>query len=162
MNGFRLAVILIGMALVAGAGSGLRSSRAMAGEPPGKANEGSALRQGPLAGLPSQPGAHLEKIRALGDNQWLNLGSPAADPKWGKACGRSWSPLAPYASDLRGAFFFGEGIHGHVKEDGRYMDDLWFYDVNGHRWICVYPGIDPLLFGTNNAKAIALRNCYFS
>ncbi|MHC4917768.1 MAG: hypothetical protein ACYTGB_20015, partial [Planctomycetota bacterium] len=20
------------------------------------------------------------------------------------------------------------------------MDDLWFYDANAHRWICVYPG----------------------
>jgi hypothetical protein len=20
------------------------------------------------------------------------------------------------------------------------MDDLWFYDINGHRWICCYPG----------------------
>ena len=31
------------------------------------------------------------KIKVLGDNEWLNLGSPAADPKWGKARGRSWS-----------------------------------------------------------------------
>jgi hypothetical protein len=20
------------------------------------------------------------------------------------------------------------------------MDDVWFYDLNGHRWICCYPG----------------------
>ena len=20
------------------------------------------------------------------------------------------------------------------------MDDLWFYDINAHRWICCYPG----------------------
>lgn len=36
--------------------------------------------QGPLAGLPSLPGPHVAKIQALGDNQWLNLGPPAADP----------------------------------------------------------------------------------
>ena len=46
-------------------------------------------RKGPLADLPSKPGAHLDKIKALGDNQWVNLGAPAADPKWGKARGRS-------------------------------------------------------------------------
>ena len=44
-------------------------------------------QKGPLAALPSKPGPHVEKIRALGDNEWLNLGSPAADPKWGKAGG---------------------------------------------------------------------------
>jgi hypothetical protein len=48
-------------------------------------------------------------------------------------------PLAP---DLRGAFLFGEGVHGYTKPDGRYMDDLWFYDLNGHRWVCCYPGAD--------------------
>ncbi len=46
-------------------------------------------KKGPLAELPSKPGAHIEKIKALGDNQWLNLGVPAADPKWGKARGSS-------------------------------------------------------------------------
>jgi len=35
----------------------------------------------PLDGLPSKPGKHLDKIKALGDDAWLNLGSPAADPK---------------------------------------------------------------------------------
>ena len=48
-------------------------------------------------------------------------------------------PLAP---ELRGAFLFGEGVHGYAKPDGRYMDDLWFYDVNAHRWVCCYPGAD--------------------
>jgi len=33
-------------------------------------------------------------------------------------------------------------VHGYVKPDGHYMDDLWFYDFNGHRWICCYPGAD--------------------
>ena len=28
------------------------------------------------------------------------------------------------------------------KQNNRYMDDLWAYDVNGHRWICLYPGAD--------------------
>jgi len=106
-----------------------------------------AERKGPLAGLPSAPGAHLAKVKALGDNQWLELGSPKADPKWGKACGRSWSPRAAFAPDLGGAFFFGEGPHGMVKPNGRYMDDLWFYDVNAHRWVCVYPGIDVKKYG---------------
>jgi hypothetical protein len=48
-------------------------------------------------------------------------------------------PLAP---ELRGAFLFGEGVHGFAKPDGRYMDDLWLYDLNGHRWVCCYPGAD--------------------
>jgi hypothetical protein len=48
-------------------------------------------------------------------------------------------PLAP---ELRGAFLFGEGVHGYAKPDGRYMDDLWLYDVNAHRWACCYPGAD--------------------
>src|SRR3954453_12729716 len=99
-------------------------------------------RKGPLAGLPSKRGAHLGKIEALGDNEWLDLGAPAADPKWGKARGRSWSSNMPYAPDLRGGFVFGEGVHAYVKPDGRYMNDLWFYDANAHRWVCLYPGIE--------------------
>lgn len=39
---------------------------------------------------PSAPGKHLDKIKALRDGQWLDLGAPAPDPKWGKARGRSW------------------------------------------------------------------------
>ena len=35
-------------------------------------------KQGPLAELPSKPGAHVEKIKAMGDNEWLKLGVPAA------------------------------------------------------------------------------------
>jgi hypothetical protein len=98
--------------------------------------------KGPLAELPSKPGAHIAKIKALGDNEWLHLGSPAADPKWGKARGRSWSSNMPAAPDLRGMFVFAEGVHGFVKPDGHYMNDLWFYDINAHRWVCLYPGID--------------------
>src|SRR5215216_1094253 len=98
--------------------------------------------RGPLAGLPSEPGSHVEKIKALPDNSWLELGKPAADPKWGRARGRSWTARMPLAPELRGAFLFGEGEHGYAKPDGHYMDDLWFYDVNGHRWVCCYPGAD--------------------
>ncbi len=98
-------------------------------------------RKGPLKDLPSEPkGEHLEKIKALGDNEWVELGRPEADPKWGTACGRSWAPLMPYAPEMRGAFLTGEGPHGHIKSDGYGMDDVWFYDANQHRWICVYPG----------------------
>src|SRR5215218_1299837 len=71
--------------------------------------------KGPLAELPSKPGAHVEKIRALGDNEWLNLGTPAADPKWGRARGRSWSSNMPFAPDLRGGFVFAEGVHAYTK-----------------------------------------------
>lgn len=48
----------------------------------------------------------------------------------------------PAAPGLGGAFVFGEGVHAHVKPDGRYMNDLWFYDANAHRWVCLYPGIE--------------------
>ena len=96
----------------------------------------------PLAELPGKPGAHIEKIKALGDGEWLQLGAPEPDPKWGRARGRSWSCRMPFAPELRGAFLFGEGVHGFVKPDGHVMDDLWFYDVQGHRWICCYPGAE--------------------
>ncbi len=98
----------------------------------------------PLAALPSKPGPHIARIKALGDNSWLDLGAPAPDPRWGKeglARGRSWGGRALCsASNLGGAFFCGTGVHGYVKSDGHYMDDLWFYDINAHRWICLYPG----------------------
>ena len=74
----------------------------------------------PLKGLPSKPGPHVEKIKALGDNEWLELGRPAADPRWGRARGRSWNAALPVAPELGGAFLFGEGVHGYTKPDGRY------------------------------------------
>jgi len=108
-----------------------------AGEPAG------AERKGPLAALPSAPGAHIEKIKALGDNQWLNLGAPAADPKWGRSRGCTWGGKSMVlAPELRGAFRTGEGVHAYVKPDGFGHDDYWFYDINAHRWICLYPGTD--------------------
>jgi hypothetical protein len=108
--------------------------------------------QGCFAGLPSAPGVHIAKIQALGENEWLNLGAPAADPKWGVGRGRSWSCKMPYAPDLQGAFLAGQGVHGFIKPDGHYMDDIFFYDVNAHRWICVYPGFDTKAFAANVAK----------
>ena len=104
-------------------------------------------KKGPLAELPSKPGPHVEKIKAMGDNEWLNLGVPAADPKWGKARGSSWGAKALIlAPDKRGAFLFGEGVHAYVKPDGNIMDDLWFYDINTHAWICLYPGMNTKTF----------------
>lgn len=106
------------------------------------AEPGAGVQAGPLKGLPSTAGEHAAKIQALADNSWLSLGTPAADPKWGTAPGRSWCCTMPFVSELRGAFLYGEGQHGFTKPDGRYMDDCWFYDLNGHRWTCVYPGTD--------------------
>ena len=97
----------------------------------------------PLAGLPSPRGEHVAKFSAIGDDGWLDLGEPAPDPKWGSARGRSWAAKMAYAPDLRVAFLCGEGVHGWWdQKNGRYMDDLWAYDANAHRWICVYPGAD--------------------
>jgi hypothetical protein len=112
--------------------------------PPGRAAdpEPKKEKKPPLADLPSKPGAHIEKIKALGDNEWLNLGAPAADSRWGRARGRSWSSNMPAAPNIRGAFVFAEGVHAYVKPDGHYMNDVWFYDINAHRWICLYPGIE--------------------
>jgi len=95
-----------------------------------------------LPGAAAEAGPHVAQIEALGDNAWLYLGPPQPDPAWGSARGRSWGTNQPAAPDLRGAFVFGEGVHAFVKPDGHYMNDLWFYDINGHRWICLYPGID--------------------
>ena len=106
-----------------------------------------AQDKGPLAELPSKPGLHIAKIKAMGDNQWLNLGVPAKDPKWGKARGSSWGAKALILTpDKRGALLFGEGVHAYVKPDGHAMDDLWFYDINAHAWMCLYPGMNTKTF----------------
>ena len=48
-----------------------------------------------------------------------------------------------YAPDLKAAFLFGEGVHcWWNRQNNRYMDDLFVYDVQAHRWICAYPGTD--------------------
>ena len=57
------------------------------------------------------------------------------------AHGRSWTPRMAYSSKYKGAFLYGEGIHGWIDPDTkRYMDDLWFYDLPGNKWHCVWPG----------------------
>ena len=110
-------------------------------------SNGAPAAKGPLSTLPSKASAHIEKIQALGDNQWVNLGAPAADPKWGKARGSSWGAKALIlAPELRGAFLFGEGVHAFVKPDGHAMDDLWFYDIHAHRWMCLHPGTNTKTF----------------
>ena len=104
-------------------------------------------KKGPLADLPSKPAAHVEKIKALGDNEWLKLGAPVADPKWGKARGSAWGAKALIlAPDKRGAFPYGEGVHAYVKPDGHVMDDLWFYDINQYAWLCLHPGTNTKTF----------------
>jgi hypothetical protein len=121
-------------------GSGLAPVPIFAGQPD-RAKNGE--RRGPLAGLPSKPGPHINKIKAMGESEWLELGSPTADPKWGKGRGRSWSAHMPYAADLQAAFLFGEGVHTWWnRQNNRYMDDLFVYDVPGHRWVCAYPGTE--------------------
>src|SRR5262249_2239128 len=103
-------------------------------------------RSGPLAGLPSAPGAHLDKVRALKDGEWVSLGSPTPDPKWGAARGRSWSAYMSYAPDLHAAFLIGMGQHNYLMPDGRLQDDVCFYDVNAHRWIAAWPGTNTTTF----------------
>ena len=105
----------------------------------------SVERKGPLKNLPSKEGAHIEKIKAMGDNSILKLGLPKSDPKWGDGVGRAWGSKMVFAADLRGAFLNGEGVHGGVSmRNGKkhYNDDLFFYDINQHRWVCVYPGME--------------------
>ena len=53
--------------------------------------------EGALAGLPSKAGPHVEKVKQLGDNEWLELGQPAPDRQWGRARGRSWMAAMPLA-----------------------------------------------------------------
>ena len=145
----KLVAAVVAVVLVAGAGGALKLAAGEPAKPVALAAPSSAkqARKGPLAALPSAPGPHIAKIKALGDNQWLNLGAPAADPKWGKARGSSWGAKALiFAPDVQGAFLFGEGQHAFVKPDGHVMDDLWFYDINAHAWICLYPGTNTKTF----------------
>lgn len=96
-----------------------------------------------LTSLPSAEGRTVAAIRAMAPGTWLDLGAPRPDPKWGRARGRAWTSKMAFSSALGGAFLFGEGIHGWVNpSNGRYMDDLWLYDVNGHRWVALHPGTD--------------------
>ncbi len=107
------------------------------------AGENGRRRNGPLAKLPSAPGAHVARIKALADGGWLELGRPAPDPRYGPAPGRSYTCKMAAAPDLGGGFLYGEGVHGGSAVRGgerRYNDDLFFYDLNAHAWIAVYAG----------------------
>ncbi|MGB0629143.1 MAG: hypothetical protein ACPGRZ_00480 [Alphaproteobacteria bacterium] len=93
--------------------------------------------------LPSPAGKTVQQIRDLAPGRWLDLGRPAPDAEWGYARGRAWTAKMAYSKALGGAFLFGEGVHGwHNRANGRYMDGLWLYDVNAHRWVNLYPGTD--------------------
>lgn len=96
----------------------------------------------PLARLPSPPGPHLEKVKALGADSWLDLGAPTPDPVKGNALGRSYSPRMVYLPKQRAAFLIGQGPHGGMKKDGIYQDEAFAYDINAHKWTCIYPGSD--------------------
>lgn len=131
-----------------GLGDGSDTKSAMDGSRPEKP----PVRIGPLMGLPSEEGPHLTDIRAMKGNSWLDLGSPLPDPAWGIGIGRAWSSKMVYASDFRGAFINGEGVHGATSQrNGKrhYNDDLFLYDINQHRWVCVYPGFE---LGTYQGK----------
>jgi hypothetical protein len=151
----------------------LLSSLTVAGE--------KAAKKGPLANLPSPPGSHVAKIKAMKDGEWLMLGPPQPDPQWGSAPGRAYTSKMAYAPDLIGGFLVGEGVHGKYgdgKREGHYNDDVFFYDLMGHRYICLYPGtrtadfkvkLDPQGFvadleGQNPPIAIAVHgyecSCY--
>lgn len=85
----------------------------------------------------------MAAIRAMQPGTWLDLGAPRADPRWGRARGRAWTSKMAFSEALGGAFLFGEGVHGWSNPlNGRYMDGLWLYDVNAHRWVALYPGTD--------------------
>ena len=108
--------------------------------PPPTSQSPKVERKGPVATMPSAPGPHIEKIKAMAGDSWLELGQAAPDPKWGHGRGRAWCAQMDYAPELRGAFHTGEGVHAFVKPDGYYMDDIFFYDINAHAWVCIYPG----------------------
>ncbi len=130
-----IAGISAGMMLTATGARG--EAEGEADKPPCMATEARRAREA-LAALPSEPGPHIETIKAMGDNEWLDLGAPAPDSKWGIRRGTSFTPRMAFAPGMRGAFVFGEGPH--AKENWPdIMTDLFFYDINAHAWICVSP-----------------------
>ena len=146
-----VAALLVLSAAVAGEPAGTEAAApapATSAQPAGKFQP-----KGPLAALPSgAEGPHIGKIRALADDQWLNLGQPAADPVWGQRRGARWTPRMAYAAELRAAFVTGAGAHdvAHTRNgELHFDDDIFAYDINAHRWVCVYPGA--------NCKALKLR-----
>ncbi len=93
------------------------------------------------AGEPFDQQAHQQALAEMPPGTWLDLGPAQPDPEWGQARGRTWSSKMPYAPDLGGGLLYGEGVHGWFnRETGRYMDDLWLYEVAEHRWRCLWPG----------------------
>jgi hypothetical protein len=94
--------------------------------------------------LPSKSGPHIEKIKALGDNEWYKLPPTTGDTNFSPArqgTVRSWSPKACYDAELGGAIITGEGAHGWVySEYQRYSDDVLFFDLYANRWMYLYPG----------------------
>jgi hypothetical protein len=102
-------------------------------------------KKAPLANLPSPPGPHVAKIKAMKAGDWLLLDAPAPDPQWGPAPGRAYTNKMAYAPDLIGGFLVGEGVHGKSgtgPREGYYNDDVFFYDLMAHRYICLYPGTE--------------------
>jgi hypothetical protein len=91
---------------------------------------GANAAEHPLAVLPSEPGPHLAKIETLGEDCWAELGSPAPDPKWGTARGRSWTPEMVYV------------IKGKLG--------LWAFDVEANEWKKVEGEGQPDDFGGSN------------
>jgi hypothetical protein len=97
-----------------------------------------AKPQGPLADLPSKPGAHVDKIKDLGNNEWLELDAPAADPKWGHLQGETgaWDkeplPLPEKLKRLRGCGhgFYSPELNAHFlykAEDSEDRGTMWVY-----------------------------------
>ena len=141
-----LAMAGISVTVAALAGTGTGADIAGSDKPPCMATEARRARER-LAALPSEPGPHIEKIRAMGDNEWLDLGAPTPDPTWGLRRGAGYTPRMAFAPEMRGAFVFGEGPHGTRNVDGKimwgygsnFMTDLFFYDIHAHAWLCVSP-----------------------
>jgi hypothetical protein len=98
-------------------------------------------------GVPSAEGAHIATIRAMPNNSWLALGTGAPDPQWGAPTAATWGSRQPWCNPYRGAWYYNEISHGYDTigsgvRAGRLDDSLWFYDLNAHRWLCLYPGTD--------------------
>jgi hypothetical protein len=115
-------------------------------------------KKGPLAELPGRPGPHVEKIRAMGDNEWLKLGAPASDPKWGKARGSWWGrkPSPPprtseaFSCSAKASTPTSSPIHFKGKSPG-----VFVYDPNTNSWA------DPIPFPVDGPKFQFAANTFF-
>ncbi|MBL8025862.1 MAG: hypothetical protein JNL74_05595, partial [Fibrobacteres bacterium] len=103
--------------------------------------------------LPSESGPTVALIKASKERTFIALGAPAADSVWGKAYGRAWGGKGFIGvPHLRAAFLAGEGYHSGIRTvNGRIygLDDYWYYDINGHRWVNIFPGTDVTNFKQN-------------